>query len=125
MESYRSNMLRQDELASVKALSTFQVSPAFLKQLRIALDSRKKRLLVPAESRSIIPAGGARDTQRSWSRLAGKRKDNQLASTATRLSPPTGAQHLSMGPLLCPGPLQPRVNKLLHAAGNSGPPSER
>jgi len=52
-------MLRQDELAFIKALSTFQVSPTVLKELTMALSRRKKRLLVPAGSRNTFPAGGA------------------------------------------------------------------
>ena len=74
VEACRSIMLRQDELAFVKALSTFQISPAVLKELRMALSCRKKRPLVHAGSRSTMPAGGVRVPQRSWSQLAGKRK---------------------------------------------------
>jgi len=81
-------MPRQEELAFIKALSTFQVSPAILKELRIALSCRKKKPLVPAGSRSTMSAGGARVPQRSWSQLAGKRKANELASSGD-LSEPT------------------------------------
>jgi hypothetical protein len=62
------------ELAFIKALSTFQHSPAVLKELRMALPRRKKKPLVPARSRSTMPAGGARVPQHSSSQLAGKRK---------------------------------------------------
>ena len=80
-------MLRQDELAFVKALSTLQVSPAVLKELRIALSPRKKKPLVLAGSRSTMPAGGARVPQRSSSQLAGKRKANELASSCELSEP--------------------------------------
>jgi hypothetical protein len=73
-------MLRQEELAFVKALSTFQVSPAILKELRMALSRRKKRPAVPAGSRSTARWRGAGAPQRSTGQIAGKRKANELAS---------------------------------------------
>jgi hypothetical protein len=79
-------MLRQYEIAFIKALSTFQVSPAVLKELRMAL-SRRKKPQVPAGIRSTMPEGGARVPQRSSSQLAGIRKANELAIRATRQSP--------------------------------------
>ena len=60
VESCRSIMLRQDDLAFVKALSTFLVFSAVLKELRMALSHRKKRPLVPAGRRGTMPASGAR-----------------------------------------------------------------
>ena len=80
-------MLRQEELAFIKALSTFKFSPAALKELRMALSRRKKRPMVPARSRSTMPASGARVPQRSWSQLAGKRKANELASSGDSSEP--------------------------------------
>jgi hypothetical protein len=74
-------MLRQEQLAFIKALSTFQLSPAVLKELRMALYRRKKKPLVPAASRSTMPAGGTKVPQRSSSQLAGKRKANELATS--------------------------------------------
>jgi len=53
-------MLRQEELAFVKAISTMQLSPAVLKELRIALYRRKKKPVVPAGIRSTTSASGAR-----------------------------------------------------------------
>jgi hypothetical protein len=76
----RSVLLRQEELAFVKALSTFQVSPAVLKELRMALSRKKKRPAVPAGSRSTAPRGCAGAPQRPSGQLAGKRKANELAS---------------------------------------------
>jgi hypothetical protein len=40
-------MPRQRELAFIKTLSTFQVSMAVLKELRMALPRRKKKPLLP------------------------------------------------------------------------------
>jgi hypothetical protein len=53
-------MLRQEELAFfIKAISTLQLSPAVLRELRTALSRRKKKPVVPAGSRSTAPGGGA------------------------------------------------------------------
>ena len=51
-------MLRQEDLAFFKAISNLQLSPAILKDLRMAL-SRRKKSAVPAGSRSTAPGGGA------------------------------------------------------------------
>jgi hypothetical protein len=48
-------MLRQEELVFIKAISTLQVSPAILKEVRMALSRRKKKPAVPAGSRSTAP----------------------------------------------------------------------
>jgi len=45
-------MLRQEELAFVKAVSTMQLSPAILKELRMALSRRKMKPVVPAGIRT-------------------------------------------------------------------------
>jgi hypothetical protein len=74
-------MLRQDELAFIKAHSTFQVSPAVLKELRVALSRRKKKPAVPAGSRSTAPGRGAGAHLQPSRELAGKRKANELASS--------------------------------------------
>ena len=42
-----------------KAISTFQLSPAILKDLRLTLSRRKKKPAVPAGSHSTAPGGGA------------------------------------------------------------------
>jgi hypothetical protein len=80
-------MLRQEELAFIKALSTFQVSPAVLKELRMALSRKKKRPAVPAGSRSTAPRGWAGAPQRPAGQLAGKRKANELASSGESSEP--------------------------------------
>jgi isopentenyl diphosphate isomerase/L-lactate dehydrogenase-like FMN-dependent dehydrogenase len=53
-------MLRQEELAFVKAFSTPQLSPSILKELRMALSRRKKKPVVTAGIRSTTSASGAR-----------------------------------------------------------------
>ena len=77
-------MLRQEELAFVKAISTMQLSPAILKELRMALSRRKKKPVVPAGIRSTTSASGAGAPQRL---LAGKRKANELLSSGDSSEP--------------------------------------
>jgi hypothetical protein len=55
--SYRNVMLMQEGLAFIKALSTFQVSPALFKELRMAISCKKRRPAVRAGSRSTAPRG--------------------------------------------------------------------
>jgi hypothetical protein len=77
-------MLRQDELAFIKAISSLQVSPALLRELRLALASRKKRkTAVSAGSRSTAHGGGPKAS----SQLAGKRKANELISSGDSMEP--------------------------------------
>jgi hypothetical protein len=84
--SCRSIMLRQEELAFIKAISTLQLSPAVLRELRKAL-SRRKEPVGQARSRSTAPGGGAGDPQRPTGQLAGKRKANELASSGESSEP--------------------------------------
>jgi hypothetical protein len=79
-------MLRQEELAFTKAVSTLQLSPAFLKEVRMAL-SRRKKPAVPAGSRSTAPGGGAGVLQRPSRQLEDKGKANELASTGDPSEP--------------------------------------
>jgi hypothetical protein len=83
--SCRSIMLRQEELAFIKAISTFQLSPAVPKELRTALSRRKKKPVVPAGSRSTAPGGGAGAPQRPTGQR--KRKANELASSGDSSEP--------------------------------------
>ena len=69
-------MLRQDELAFIKAVSTFQISPALLKELRLAMARRKKPAVLTGR-RSNTSRSGARTTQQ----LVAKRKANELGSS--------------------------------------------
>ena len=78
--SCQSIMLWQEELVSIKAISTLQLSPALLRELGMAL-SRRKKSVVPAGSRSTTSGSVARASQRPSSQLAGKRKSNELASS--------------------------------------------
>jgi hypothetical protein len=55
-------MLRQDELAFMKAISTLQVSPGLLKELRLAM-ARRKNPAVPAGKRSTTSGSGTRASQ--------------------------------------------------------------
>jgi hypothetical protein len=71
-------MLRQEELAFLKAMSTLQVSPVILRELKLAMSRRKKKAAVLVGSRGTT-SGGARAPQRSSGQFAGKRKANELA----------------------------------------------
>jgi hypothetical protein len=64
----------------VKANYTKQVSPAILKEVRMAL-SRRKKPEVPAGSRSTAPGRGGGAPLRPSRQLVGKRKTNELASS--------------------------------------------
>jgi len=76
-------MLTQDELAFIKAIYTFQMSPALLKELRLAMARRKKKPAVPAGKRSTTSGSGTRASQQ----LAGKRKANELGSSGDYMEP--------------------------------------
>ena len=115
-------MLKQ-ELAFIKAISTLQVTPALLRELRTALSTRKRRTVVPAGSRGRAPGGGPRTSQRPPSRQAGKRKANELANSGTQWRLPLGAQHLTLGPRPYPQN-HPRENRRPTAAGSSAHPRE-
>jgi hypothetical protein len=80
-------MLRQEELAFIKAISTLQLSPALLRELRTALSRRKKKSVVAAGSCSTTSIVGARASQRSLTQLAGKRKANELTSSGGSFEP--------------------------------------
>ena len=64
-----------------------QLSPAILKELRMAFSRRKKKPVVPAGIRSTTSASGARAPQRLPSLLAGKRKSNELVSLGDSSEP--------------------------------------
>ena len=80
-------MLRHEESAFVNAIPTLQVTPALLRELRMALSSRKKKTVVSAGSRRRTPGRGPKSSQRHPSRLAGKRKANELASSGDSMEP--------------------------------------
>ena len=58
--SCRRTMLRQEELAFIKAMSMLQPSPTLLRELRMALSQRRKKPVVLAGSRGTTSGGGAR-----------------------------------------------------------------
>ena len=78
----RSIMLRQNELPFMKAISILQVSPALLKELRLAM-ARRKKPSVPAVRRSTTSGSGTRASQQ----VAGKRKANELSSSGDSMEP--------------------------------------
>jgi hypothetical protein len=68
-------MLRQDEVAFFKVLSTMDFSPALLKKLRKAVTSRKKNGAKVAAGNSSTTSGGRSiASQRSSVQLVGKRQ---------------------------------------------------
>ena len=100
-------MVRQDELAFIKALSALH--------MKLATKWRKKVPTVSAGRRSTTTGSRSRASQQ----LAGKRKANELASSGDSS---TGAQQLELGPCLYPRQLESRANKLLPAAGKPNHP---
>jgi hypothetical protein len=118
--SCRSIMLRQEELAYIKAISTLQLSPAVLRELRTALSRRKKKPEVPAGSRSTAPGGGSGTPQLPKGQLAGKRKTNMLARSGDSSESSIRRPAPSEGTALCPQVhRQSRAKKLLRAGGKS------
>jgi hypothetical protein len=82
-------MLRQEELAFIKFLSTSDFSRDLLKELREALATRakKKKLKVSVRIRSTSSGGSAIASQRSSGQLAGKRKTKELGSSVESSEP--------------------------------------
>jgi hypothetical protein len=113
-------ILRQKELAFIKTISTLQVSPSILMEVRIDISRRKKKPAVPAKNRSTASGLGAGAPLRTSRELVGKRKANELASSGGSPKSAKSAQGLAMGPRLCPRVhRQSRAKKLPRAAGNS------
>ena len=115
-------MLRQEELACIKALTTLDLSPALLKELRKALTTRrKKNPAMSAGNRSTTPGDGSNISQRPSDQLACKRKANKLSSLGD-----SAPQFLVLGPRPCPRLHQvSRMRKLQFSVGNSDPPRGR
>ena len=107
-------MLRQDELAFLKAISTFQMSPALLKELRLIM-ARKKRPAVLAGRRSTPTGSGTSASQQ----LAGKRKANELASSGDSMEPANRRPAHGAGSL--PLPATPAVTGEQAAPGSRQP----
>jgi hypothetical protein len=85
--SSQSIMLRHEELAFIKAISTLLVSPAILKEVRMVLSRRKKKPAVPTGSRSTAPGRGPGAPLQPSRQLVGKRKANELASSGGSPAP--------------------------------------
>jgi hypothetical protein len=113
-------MLKQEELAFIKVLSTMDFSPALFKELRSALAARgkKKRSVVPARIRSTIAGGVTTNSQRTSALPNGKRKAIKLACLDDSLEP---AILLAQHHCRC-SPWMTGANKPPPAASNSGPP---
>ena len=111
----RSAMLRQDELAFLKAISTFQMSPALLKELRLIMARKKKRPAVLAGRRSTPTGSGTSASQQ----LAGKRKASELASSGDSMEPANRRPAPGAGSL--PLPATPAVTGEQAASGSRQP----
>ena len=103
----RSVMLKQDELAFIKALSTLH--------RRLVTSQKKKKIPTVSAGRRSTPSGSV---SRASQRITGSVKPTSLLARATLRSQSTGAQRLELGPSLCPRPPLTRANKLLPSAGN-------
>jgi hypothetical protein len=118
--SCRSIMLRQEELAFAKAISTMQLPPVILKELRMAMSRRKKNPAVPAGSCSITTGCGARAPNDHLPSSQASVKPTSWQVRVGHWNPKTGAQPLAMGPRLCPrAHRQSRANTLHPEAANS------
>jgi hypothetical protein len=97
-------MLKQEDLAFLKALSTMKASPALLQELRKArvAQRRKKALAVarPASSQSE-PGSTALPTPHLPKQSAGKRKATEPASSGSSME--TATRRPAPGPLSGPG----------------------
>jgi hypothetical protein len=76
----RSIMLRQEKLGFIKASFTLRLSPAILKEVRMALPRKKKNPAVPARSRSTAPGEGT-EPPTIIKTCCGQAQTNELASS--------------------------------------------
>jgi len=95
-------MLRQEEVAFIKAVYTLKLSPALLKELRMALSSRRKKSAASAGSRSTSLRGGLKVSLQAFSQQAGKRKPNELASSGDTMEPANRRPTPGAGSVLLP-----------------------
>jgi hypothetical protein len=105
-------MLRQEELAFIKALGSIELSPIFLRELRKAVAAGKKRkalVAIKANARSSSApecpgdaSGGAWSSCASPQLLASKQKADELSSS-DRPSEPASRRH-APGHLVVDGP---------------------
>jgi len=82
-------MLRQEELAFVKAISTLQPSLALLKELRTALLTRKNNMKTEGARRGCgtTLCGGPKASQRPPNLNTGKRKANERVNSGDTTEP--------------------------------------
>ena len=110
-------MLRQDELDFIKAISTLELLPALLKELRLAMSCRKKNQAVPVGSRSTC----GRAARRPPSQLASKRKANELVSSGDSMEPAN--RRPASGSESAPLPVNSSVTSEQAAVGSRQPGS--
>jgi hypothetical protein len=104
-----------------KPPSALSLSPAVVRELRMALSRRKKRPVMPAGICGSTSGGGVRPPNDHLVSSRASVKPKSWQAKACLSSPPNGAQRLTMGPRLCPRVhRQSRANKLQPAAGKSG-----
>ena len=79
--------LRQEELAFIKAISTLQLSPELLRELKMAMSQRNKKAAVSAGSHGTTSGGGTKALHRPPIQFAGNRKANELARSGDSSEP--------------------------------------
>ena len=115
-------MLRQEDIAFLKALSCAQPSPALLTELRKAVVNvrKKKRPAVSTGSRSTL-GGASTASHRSSTNAVGKRKVNELTGSGDSTEPATRRPAPGDGSAPLPA-MTTRATGEQAASGNSGPP---
>ena len=106
-------MLREDELPFLKAISTFHMSLALFKELRLIMAQKKPAML--AGRRSTPTGSGTSASQQ----LVGKRKASELASSGDSMEPANRRPAPSAGSL--PLPATPAVTGEKAASGSRQP----
>jgi hypothetical protein len=85
---------------------------------------RKNKPLVPAGTRSTMPAGGARVAQLSSSQLAGKRKANELGSSGDSSEPDNRRPAPTAGSVFLPATSSITGEQVATCSRQLGPPRE-
>ena len=117
-------MLRQEDLAFIKTISTLPLSPALLRELRMALpDGRRSRWCLPGAAAPYLEVGPEPPPphpQRPSAQLTRKRKANELAISDESFEPAkrrlTPSERSARVPVSVSA--QTRANNLLPAADN-------
>jgi hypothetical protein len=113
-------MLRQEELAFIKALGSIELSPIFLRELRKAVAPGKKRKALvafkanarssPAPERQGDASGGAWSSRAPPQLPVIKRKADQFPAQTARLSQQAAAMRPSTSSLMGSRRRTPRAN---------------